>query len=76
MAKGFTEKEAKNLIGCAFETHEPLSGIPVRARGRVTEVLDADDHWNVVIEWFLPGKPIKSWYNKFDMQSSMHLVEG
>lgn len=76
MAKGFTEKEAKQLVGRAFETHAPLSGIPVRARGRVTEAVDANDHWNVMIEWLLPGKPIRSWYNKSDLQTSMHPVEG
>jgi hypothetical protein len=76
MAKGFTEKEAKKLIGRSFETHAPFAGIPMRARGRVTEAFDTDDHWNVMIEWFLPGKPIKSWYNKTDLQMYMHPVEG
>ncbi len=75
MAKGFTEKEAKSLIGKSFETHAPLSGVPLRARGMVVEALDNEDHWNVVIEWNMPGRPFKSWYNKSDLQSAMHLVQ-
>jgi len=75
MTKGFTEKEAKAMIGKSFETHAHLTGVPLRARGQVVEALDSTDHWNVVIEWNMPGRPFKSWYNKADFQSALHPVK-
>jgi hypothetical protein len=76
MTKGYTEKEAKRLIGKSFATHAPVVGVPVRTRGRVVSAFDADDHWNVMIEWILPGPRVKSWYSKYDIQTNMHPVEG
>lgn len=74
MRKGFTEKEAKKLIGQSFQTHAPFFGIPLRARGVVTEALNSEDHWNVMIEWVLPGTPVRGWYSKDEMQTYMHSV--
>ena len=74
MVKGFTEKEAKKLIGQSFETRAPFSGVPTRTRGLVTEAIHSQDHWNVIIEWVLPGKPVKGWYSKHELQSYMSLV--
>lgn len=75
MSKGFTEKEAKKLVGQSFETRAPFSGVPLRTRGLVTEALNSEDHWNVMIEWVLPGKPFKAWYSKFELQAYMNLVQ-
>ena len=74
MSKGFTEKEAKKLIGNSFETRAPFSGVPMRTRGMVTEALNSQDHWNVMIEWVLPGKPVSGWYSKHELQNYMNLV--
>ena len=75
MLKGYTEKEAKKLVGQSFETTAPLSGVPMRAHGLVIEAIDCDDHWNVMIEWLVPGKPFKEWYNKHDMRNYMRPLE-
>lgn len=75
MSKGFTEKEAKKLIGQSFETRAPFSGVPMRTRGRVTEALNSEDHWNVMIEWVLAGKPVKGWYGKHELQAYMNPVQ-
>ncbi|HZQ08745.1 MAG TPA: hypothetical protein VFD70_19335 [Anaerolineae bacterium] len=75
MNKGFTEKEAKQLIGQSFQTHAPFVGVPMRAHGRVVEAIDVEDHWNVMIEWSLPGRPFKEWYNKHDLQTYMRPFE-
>jgi hypothetical protein len=74
VSKGFTEKEAKRLIGKSFVTHAPFSGIPMRTRGMVTEAFNSEDHWNVTIEWVLPGTPVKGWYTKHELQTYMNLV--
>lgn len=75
MSKGFTEKEAKNLIGQLFETRAPFSGVPLRTRGCVTIALNSEDHWNVMIEWILPGKPLKEWYSKHELLTYMNRVQ-
>jgi hypothetical protein len=75
MSKGFTEKEAKKLIGKSFETRAPFSGVPLRTKGLVTAALNSEDHWNVMIEWVLPGKPFKSWYGKHELVSYMNVVQ-
>lgn len=72
--KGFTENEARQLIGHSFETHAPFSGVPTRAHGLVIEALDLEDHWNVLIEWLLPGKPFRAWYSKHELLTYMHPV--
>ena len=74
MSKGFTEKEAKKLVGKSFESRAPFSGVPMRTRGLVVGVLNSEDHWNVMIEWVLRGKPVKAWYSKHELVSYMHLV--
>jgi len=74
MKKGFTEKEALKLIGRSFETRAPFVGVPMRTRGVVTEALNALDHWNVMIEWVLPGTPHRGWYSKHELVAYMHLV--
>jgi hypothetical protein len=74
MRNGFTEKEAKKLVGQSFVTHAPFSGIPLRTRGVVTEALNSQDHWNVMIDWVLPGTPHRGWYNKHELQAYMRLV--
>jgi hypothetical protein len=74
MLKGYTEKEAKKLVGQSFEPTAPLSGVPMRVHGLVVEAIDCDDHWNVMIEWRVPGKPFKEWYNKDDMRNYMRPV--
>lgn len=75
MKKGFTEKEAKKLIGKAFQTHAPFSGVPMRTRGLVIGVLNSEDHWNVMIEWILPGTPFKAWYSKHELATYMNSIE-
>ncbi len=74
MSKGFTEKEAKKLIGKLFETRAPFSGVPMRTKGLVTEAINSEDHWNVTIEWVLAGKPVKGWYSKHELQMYMNPV--
>ena len=74
MSKGFTEKEAKKLIGKQFETRAPFSGVPMRTKGLVIGAVNSEDHWNVMIEWVLPGKPFKAWYSKHELLSYMHSV--
>jgi len=75
MNKGFTEKEAKRLMGQSFEARAPFSGIPMRTRGVVTEAFNSEDHWNVMIEWVLPGTPVRGWYSKQELSSYMNLVQ-
>jgi hypothetical protein len=74
MSKGFTEKEAKKLIGRSFETRAPFSGVPVRTRGLVVSAVNSEDHWNVMIEWVLRGRPVKAWYSKHELVSYMQSV--
>jgi len=74
MRAGFTEREARKLIGQSLETRAPFVGIPMRTRGVVTEVVNSDDHWNVMIEWVLPGTGRQGWYNKLELTSYMRVV--
>ncbi len=76
MKQGYTQKEAEALVNQLFETQTLLTRVPRRTRGRVVEVVDAGDHWNVLIEWELPGTPAFGWYDKFDVQNSMRPVPG
>ena len=41
-------------------------------RGTVTQALPSDDHWNLMIEWSLPGTPHRAWYNKHELETYMH----
>jgi hypothetical protein len=75
MKKGFTEKEAKKLVGKAFQTRAPFSGVPMRTRGLVISAVNSEDHWNVMIEWLLPGTPFKAWYNKHELAAYMNSIE-
>lgn len=74
MKRGYTQAEAEAMVDRLVETHAVLTRVPKRTRGRVVEAIDAGDHWNVLIEWELPGKPVKGWYDKFDVQNSMQQV--
>jgi hypothetical protein len=74
MKRNFTEKEARKLIGQSFVTRAPFAGVPLRSRGLVIDVLNSDDHWNVVIEWALPGAPCRAWYDKQELQNYMQWV--
>ena len=75
MNNGFTQTEAQALVGELFETHAPFYGVPRRTRGSVIEAYDAGDHWNVMIEWHLPGKPVQGWFTKFELQNYMQRVQ-
>ncbi len=75
MGKGYTQPEAEALMDRVFETQTTLGGVPKRTRGRVVATIDAGDHWNVLIEWELPHLSARSWYDKFDVQSSMRPVQ-
>jgi hypothetical protein len=75
MKQGYTRSEAENLIDQLFETEATLTRVPKRTRGRVVEAIDAGDHWNVLIEWELPGIPAHGWYDKFDVQRSMRRIQ-
>ncbi len=74
MSKGYTQHEAEALLDQVFETRTTLDKVPRRTRGRVIATIDAGDHWNVLIEWELPHLNAQSWYDKFDVQSSMRQV--
>jgi hypothetical protein len=73
--RGYTRAEAEGLVDRLFITFTVLPRVPKRTRGRVVQAIDAGDHWNVLIEWELPGVPAKGWYDKFDVQHSMQLVQ-
>lgn len=75
MTQGFTQREAEALVDQVFETLTFLSGVPKRTRGRVIEAIDAGDHWNLLIEWQVAGKPSKTWYDKFDVLNAMQRIE-
>ncbi len=75
MKQGYTRAEAEALVDRLFETQATLTRVPRHTRGRVIEALDAGDHWNVLIEWELPGTPALGWYDKFDVQNSMHPIQ-
>jgi hypothetical protein len=75
MKQGFTQIEAEALVNQLFETRGTLGSVPRRTRGRVIAALDASDHWNVLIEWELPHLSAQMWYDKFDVQRSMRLVQ-
>ncbi len=72
--EGFTEIEAQNLVEQSFETTAPFARVPQRTRGRVIEAIDLGDHWNVLIEWNLAGRPIQQWFGKSDMKNYMRQV--
>jgi len=75
MKEGYTEAEAQELVNHSFETHAPFAGVPRRTQGRVIEAIDGGDHWNVLIEWNLAGKPIQQWFTKFEMKNYMRPVQ-
>lgn len=75
MKPGYTHSEAEQLVNRRFETQSSLPRVPKRTRGRVIEVIDAGDHWNVVIEWELPGIVNHGWYDRYDVQHSMRPIE-
>jgi hypothetical protein len=76
MPKGYTQAEAKALVNQSFETRFPFSSIPMRTRGRVIAAIDNGDHWNVMIEWRLPGRPQqRQWFTKFEIENYMALTE-
>jgi hypothetical protein len=72
--RGYTEKEAKKLIGKSFITRAPFSGVPMRTTGLVTQAINSLDHWNILIEWVLPGTGTKGWYGREEVQSYMNPV--
>ncbi len=69
--QGYTQREAEELVDHVFETQVSLTRVPRLTRGRVIGVIDAGDHWNVLIEWELPRLSVRDWYDKFDVTSSM-----
>ena len=75
MKQGYTQIEAEALVNQLLETRGTISGVPRHTRGRVIEALDAGDHWNVLIEWELPHIATRVWYDKFDVQHSMHPLQ-
>lgn len=72
--QGYTRREAEALVNQVFETRTFLSSVPPRTRGHVIEAIDAGDHWNVMIEWHVAGKPSMTWYDKFDVQHAMRPI--
>lgn len=74
MNQGYTRKEAEGLVNQLFETEVMLGQVPRYSRGRVVAALDVGDHWNVQIEWELPHWTVQHWYDKFDVQRSMHAI--
>lgn len=75
MKHGYTRIEAERLVNETFETLAAIGRVPKQTRGHVIEALDAGDHWNVLIEWELPHISTQLWYDKFDVQHSMHRVQ-
>lgn len=75
MKRGYTRSEAQRLVNRRFETRASLARVPKRTRGRVVEVIDAGDHWNVLIEWDLPGIINHGWYDRYDVQNSMRPID-
>jgi hypothetical protein len=74
LTEGFTKTEADDLVSRTFETRVLLPGVPLHARGCVIEAIDAGDHWNVLIQWDLRGRPVQQWYNKFELKNYMQLL--
>ncbi len=74
MRTGYSQSEAEALVDRVLQTRRPLAEVPSGARGHVIGTIDAGDHWNIVIEWDLPRLTSVSWYDKFDVSSSMQLV--
>ncbi len=75
MRQGYTQREAEELVNHVFETQVSLTRVPRLTRGRVIGVIDAGDHWNVLIEWELARLSARGWYDKFDVTSSMRPIE-
>ena len=75
MKQGFTQAEAEELVSRIFETRAPLPRVPRRTRGQVIEIIDADDHWNVLIEWLLAGTPLQQWFTKFEVNHYMFPIQ-
>ncbi len=60
---GYSETEAKNLVGRAVETVSPLAFLPPGSRGRVVGAERVDMHWEVLVAWLeLAGRPITMWW--------------
>ena len=75
MRHGYSQREAEALLDQIFETRTTLASVPRRTRGRVIGTIDAGDHWNVLIEWELPHLNAQSWYDKYDVVSSMRRIQ-
>lgn len=74
MKQGLTKTEAEAMVNGIVETKGTLGNIPRHTRGRIIEALNAGDHWNVLVEWDLPHISAQVWYDKYDVQNSMHLL--
>ncbi len=55
MESGFSEQEAKALVGHTFEVMIALTGVPRGTVGRVIEAIPVGSNWNIEVEWELPG---------------------
>ncbi len=75
MQRGYTRKEALALVNQVFETHGFLGPVPKGTRGQVIEAIDVGDHWNILIEWQSQRVSTRTWYDKYDVQNSMHPVQ-
>jgi hypothetical protein len=77
----YAARAARALIGKPFESLIEFSGVPQGTRGKVVGAGDVGlGHWDVVIEWDLPGhtKPngqgLRDWFAQDEMARFMREV--
>ncbi len=78
----YTKKRAHKLIGRTFESRVEFPGVPRGSRGKVVEVDESGDHWNIAIEWERPkgsqgngGAPLRSWFTHEEVQRFLKMLE-
>ncbi len=76
----YTQAEARRLVGQVFESQVEFSRVPKGTRGKVVEIDQMGDGWDLVIEWGLPirmpsGQGLHDWFSREEMERFMQRVE-
>jgi hypothetical protein len=71
----FTESEAKDKIDRSIRSLVEFSGVPKGTVGKVVQIDELAGGYDIVVEWFLPGrgKPLRDWFSKDEFEK--YLIE-